>query len=198
MLVWVPAVLVFYGPLNFLWICNVCNFVLLLGLWRESSLLVSSQLAGVLLLDAVWTLDVAGGVLLGEPPLGATGYMFDAAIPLHLRLLSLYHSAVPLVILWATLRLGYHPKGLWLQSAITSLVLPVTLLLSPEDWNINWVHGPFEKQHVVPPLAYVAACIVVYPLLIYGPVHVLARRWLPAAQATRSGTGTSRVKGRRR
>ena len=178
MALWVPAVLAFYGPLNFLWICNVCNFVLLAGLWRESSLLVSSQLAGVLLLDTIWTFDVAGGLLFGAQPLGATAYMFDAAIPLHLRLLSLYHAAVPVVLLFAARRLGYHPGALGLQSAITAVVLAVTLPLSPEDWNINWVHGPLVKQHLVPPLAYLAACVVAYPLLVYAPVHVLARRWL--------------------
>ena len=54
--------------------------------------------------------------------------MFDAAEPLWLRLLSLFHVVVPVLLPWAIRRLGYDPRGWKLQTAIAWVVLPVTYL----------------------------------------------------------------------
>jgi hypothetical protein len=49
MVVWVPAYAVHYGAANFLWISDVALFLTFVAVWRESRLLGSSQLVGVLL-----------------------------------------------------------------------------------------------------------------------------------------------------
>lgn len=177
MAVWVPVVLASYGPLNFLWICNLCNFVLLVALWVENRLWISSQAVGVLLLDGAWTVDLLVALATGTHPLGATRYMFNAELPLAARLLSLYHVAVPLVILWAVRRLGYDRRALGLQSALTAPLLVLSFVLSPVDWNINWVFGPGSQQTWMPGWLYLLAIVVLYPLLIYWPAHAGLSAW---------------------
>jgi hypothetical protein len=174
MLVWVPTYVWHHGPQNFLWLCDICNLILLIAVWTESRLLFSSQLLAVFIPSVLWTFDVAWRFAFGVHPIGGTQYMFDSAIPLHIRLLSLFHIVVPPLLLWCVWRLGFDRRGLALQSALTAVLLPVTYLLTDPALNINWVHGLFgEQQSVVHPWLYVAFCIVSYPLALYLPTHGL-------------------------
>ena len=80
MVIWVPVYWVFNGPENFLWLCDLANIILLFALCLESSLLMSSQAAGVLLIQLVWVLDFLSAWLLGSHLTGGTEYMFDPAL----------------------------------------------------------------------------------------------------------------------
>lgn len=175
MLVWVPAYSNFYGPQNFLWLCDLCNFILLVALWTESRLLFSSQFVAALLIDAGWSLDAAVRLLAGVHPIGGTEYMFNPAMPLHIRLLSLFHVFIPLLLIYAVIRLGYDWRGLLLQTVLTWVVLPLSFLFTDPERNINWVWGLFDKpQSVVAPWAYLLFCMAAYPLAICLPSHGLA------------------------
>lgn len=173
--VWVWRYAGFYGPAHFLWLCNLANLIVLAGLWRESRLLLSSQLLAVLAIDLIWTLDLAGALLAGAHPFSVTAYMFDPRIPADVRMLSLYHVLVPVVLIHALTRLGYDPRGLALQTAMTWLVLPLSLLTEPER-DINWVWGPFwETQQIMPASAYLLLCMAGYPVILYLPAHGIVR-----------------------
>lgn len=177
-LVWVPVYAVEVGPANFLWLCDVGNFVLLAALWTGSRVLFSSQAVGVVLIQLLWVVDFAGRLLLGFHPLGGTEYMFEPAEPLAVRLLSLFHLWVPIVLLWSVYRLGFDRRAWRLQTAIAWLVLPLSFLHAPE-LNLNWLWRPFGiEQTLLPPALYMAACLVLYPLLLYRPSQWLLERWL--------------------
>ena len=180
---WIPAYVGFYGPMNFLWLCDLCNFILLIALWTESRVLFSSQLVAVLFLDILWTIDVGARLFSGIHPIGGTEYMFNLAIPIHIRLFSLFHVFTPPLLIWGVLRLGYHPRGLLLQTVLTCFVLPLSLLVSSPEWNINWVWGPFGKpQTLVHPWVYLLLCMIFYPAIIYLPTHGLALLFFRRAQ----------------
>jgi hypothetical protein len=175
-----------HGPQNFLWFCDVANFAIAIGLWLESPLLVSSQALSVLLVQILWTADVAGRALLGSHPVGGTEYMFDPAIPFHLRLASCFHIAVPPLLVWGLWRLGYDGRAWLLQSAIAWVVLPLSFWLTTPARNINWVFGPFGRpQTLVEPELYLAALMLAYPLLVYWPTHLVLRRLFSATPASR-------------
>ena len=65
-----------YGPTNFLWFCDAALILTVIGMWRESSLLISLCAVGILLPQCLWLVDF-GGNLLGFHLLGLTSYMFD-------------------------------------------------------------------------------------------------------------------------
>ncbi len=107
MVIWVPVYWTQNGPSNFLSICDFANFVTLVAIWSESALLVSSRLAVVLVIRLVWAVDFLGRLLFGAHPVGGTEYMFDAASPWWLRMLSLFRlSMVPLLV-WLMHRVGH-------------------------------------------------------------------------------------------
>ena len=180
-LLWALSYWHLYGPYNYFWLCNVANFLILIGLWRESRLLLSAQCLAVLLIGIVWTLDVAAAFVTGGAEgthlIGGTEYMFDPEIPLAGRLLSLYHSFLPLVALYGVYRVGYDRRGIALQTLITCVLLLATWLVVDPELNINWVHAPFgaEEQEMLPPLLYLLAVMVATPLLVYLPSHFLIR-----------------------
>lgn len=187
LLVWVPFYWGWYGPENFLWFCDLGNFVIALALWRKSRLLFSWQAVSVLLVQTLWTIDLGGRLLVGKHPIGGSEYMFDPSIPVHIRLLSLFHGVIPFLLVWALRRYGYDRRGLWLQIATCWIVLPVCFIfLSPEK-DINWVWGPFDRpQHVLSPGLYLLACMIGYPLVLYGPTH-LAIRWILGLRVRSTG-----------
>lgn len=175
-LVWAPFYWWWYGPANFLWFCDMANFVIAAALWRGSSLLFSWQAVSVLLVQLLWTLDLAGRLLVGRHLIGGSEYMFESSTPLVIRLLSLFHGVTPFLLLWALRRYGYDRRALGVQVATCWIALPVCFLLFGPERNINWVWGPFDRpQHIVPPGVYLAVCMTGYPILLYLPTHLLLR-----------------------
>ena len=94
-IVWVPLYWRQYGAQNFLYFCDLGNFFIVVGLWLESPLIFSWQATGLLLFQTLFALDLAGALLTGKHWIGGTEFMFDAHLPLALRLLSLFHVITP-------------------------------------------------------------------------------------------------------
>jgi hypothetical protein len=179
--VWVPIYWTHSGPQNFFWLCDVAVFLVGLALWLESPLLMSSQAAGVLFVQILWCGDFFGRLILGRHPIGGTEYMFDPAKPVYLRMFSLFHVAMPPLLLWAVRRLGYDRRGWLLQTAITCVLLPATWLAVDPVKNVNWVWKPFgQQQELLSPPAYLIALLFLYPLLLYWPTHLALSRWMKA------------------
>ncbi len=161
-----------HGPANFLWFSDIALFAVLIALWTGNRLLPSMMAVGVLPLEILWTLDfVTGGNLVG-----LTAYMFDAAMPLYLRGLSLFHLFLPPIIIWMLIRQGYDRRALLWQTLLLWIVVPSTWLLTSRDENINWVHGigP-DADSVLPPPLYLVLYMALLPLC-YLPVHALLKR----------------------
>ncbi len=179
MLAWAPSFGIYYGPSHFLWLCNITNFLVLVALWREDSLIFSSQIVLTLLIDSLWVIDLACALALNVHPFGATTYMFDPALHLAIRLMSLYHLfLVPLIIygLWCV---GYDNRGWKLQTVITAVAYPLTYLFGDPAGNINWLWYPFGiKQTVVSLEVFVVILMAAFPLMLYLPTHGLIRLWL--------------------
>lgn len=183
----VPAYWWQYGAANFLWGSDVALLVTLLGLWLESSLLISMMALAVLLPELAWTLDFALRLLAGPGVIGFRGtrYMFDPLIPLFVRSLSLFHIALPVLLLWAVHRLGYHRRALLGQTLLCWLIFSASYLVTDPQANINWVFGFGDTpQQWLPGPLYLLLLMLLYPLLVCVPTHLLLRRLFPRA-ATR-------------
>ncbi len=184
--VWVPVYAANAGPANFLWLCDVANFAILVALWAESRVLFSAQAVGVVFIQCLWIVDVAARLALGFHPIGGTEYMFDPTEPVAVRALSLFHLWVPILLLWAVRRLGFDPRAWKLQSLICAMILPLSFLADPE-LNLNWLWKPFGvEQTLLPPWAYLVACLALYPLVVFIPSQLLIGAW--ARRASRSTT----------
>lgn len=180
-LIWAPSYVVLLGAQNFFWLCNVASFLLLAALWSEQRTLMSMQWLAVALVGSLWSLDVAVAALTGAHPIGGTEYMFDPEHPPMARAMSLYHVVLPLVAGIGVAKLGYSRRALRWQTLLTWIVLPMTYLFTEAERNINWVHGPFgQPQDTLAPLLYLFLLTLVWPLVVYLPVHLLMigrQRW---------------------
>jgi hypothetical protein len=179
MAVWVPLYWRANGWTNFLWLCDFANFGLLAALWAESAVLASSQLAGVLLIQTLWTVDFLGRLLSGHHLLGGTEYMFDPAQPLWLRGLSLFHIWTVPVLVWLVRRLGHDRRGWRLEAAVAAVLLPAGQWLGTREQNLNWMWAPFGRpQTWLPPAPFAALGVVLVVLVLILPGDWIARRWL--------------------
>jgi hypothetical protein len=174
---WIPIYLGQYGAQNFLFFCDIGNLLVMVGLWSESALLLSSQAVGLLVFQTLYVIDLASALVSGRHLIGGTEYMFDAGLPLYVRLLSLFHVATPPLLVWATWRLGYDRRGWKLQTLICWIVVTINYFWRPES-DVNWARGPFfHEQHVMPGLVYLAGYLVVVPFVVYVPTHLALEWW---------------------
>jgi len=188
LIVWAPLYWQQYGAQNFLYFCDIGNVLIGIGLWLESPLIFSWVACGLLLFQSLFTIDLLATLITGHHPIGGTEYMFDPHLSLLIRLLSLFHVVTPPLLMWAIWRLGYGRRG-WIYQTITAwIIVPINYFWRPEQ-DVNWARGPFfREQHVMPCSIYLLGYLVLVPLCIYLPTHLLLQ-WL----SSRWNAGTSNV-----
>ncbi len=169
----VPVYWQHYGPANFLWASDIALFIVLAALWSERPLLNSMMVIGVLPFEIAWII----AFLTGPHLLGMASYMFEAERPLYLRGLSLFHMILPLIMIFLLRRLGYDRRALVAQTLLTWIVLPVTYLVTDPADNVNLVFGfGGEPQTVIHPLLYLALEMILLPVVICWPAHLVLQR----------------------
>lgn len=179
LVVWIPAYWHTWGPSNFLQLCDIAVILTSIGIWTNSRLLISSQAVSSLLVDSVWSLDAAWRLLVGRHLIGGTEYLFDAHYPLWVRLLSLFHLAMPLLLVWALDRLRYDPRGLLLQCGIALVAFTAARFANPEK-NMNFAFSdPFFHRQWGPAPIHIVACTLFMLAVAYLPTHLLLKRLFP-------------------
>jgi hypothetical protein len=166
-----------YGLVNFLWFSDIALLVLVPALWLESPLLISMMALAVVLPELAWNVDYFFRLATGVSLIGLTSYMFDATIPPFIRGLSLFHVALPVLLIWMLSRLGYDGRALLWQTLVAAAVLPLSYFLSNPRENVNWVYGLGEKpQTTVPAPLFVLFLMLLFPVGVYLPTHLLLNR----------------------
>ena len=148
--VWVPSYAIYWGWANFLHLCDVAVFLTCLGLAYNNALLLSSQAVSSLVGDLLWCLDAGWRWFIGRHLLGGTQYMWDLRFPLWVRLLSLFHIILPLLLLAVLRRTGYDHRALRLQSGIAAALLVVSRFLGPSR-NLNYAFADPIFHHAFGP-----------------------------------------------
>ena len=166
-----------YGLVNFLWFSDIALLVLVPALWLESPLLISMMALAVVLPELAWNVDYFFRLATGVSLIGLTSYMFDATIPPFIRGLSLFHVALPVILIWMLSLLGYDDRALLWQTLVAAAVLPLSYFLSNPRENVNWVYGLGEKpQTKVPAPLFVLFLMLLFPVGVYLPTHLLLDR----------------------
>lgn len=186
MAVLIPVYWYHYGPSNFLYFCDVALFVTLVGIWRESPLLISMPAVGILAPQLLWVADFLGN-LVGIQLTGMTDYMFDTAKPLFLRGLSLFHGWLPFLLVFLVWKVGYDRRALpaWTGLAIVLIIVCFFFMPGPMPdagnaaVNINYVFGmsETEPQTWMPAWAWLSLLIVGLPTVMFAPVHLVLAKW---------------------
>lgn len=173
-----------YGWRNLLWFSDVALLGLVPALWLEDAGIASILAVAVLGPELLWNLDFLVRLLTRRRAIGLTEYMFEKERPLVLRLLSLFHVPLPLVLLWTLQAWGYAaPVALPGAAVLAALVLPASRRFGSPAENINWSYGPARVQTRVSPVAYVTLLFAGFVLVIFVPTDMLLRRLFAAAAA---------------
>lgn len=183
----VPVYLKKYGPTNFLYFCDVALLITLAAIWLENPLLASTAAVGIVLPQTLWIIDFLL-VALGLPGLGMTDYMFDQHKDFFLRFLSFFHFWLPIILVYLVYELGYDQRALlywtilaWGLMLVCYFFMPAPPALASKPnlpVNINYVFGLHEDrvQDAMPPLLYLALMMVVLPVCMFWPTHLVLER----------------------
>lgn len=174
--VWIPAYWHAWGLSNFLHLCDLAVFLTCIGLWTSNSLLLASQAVSSIVVDLLWTTDAASTAFSRRPLIGGTEYLLDPHVAAWVRALSLFHVVLPLLLLWAVWRVGYH-RGAWaLQTAIVTATM-IASRFTDRAKNINYVFSdPFWHRQLGPAPVHVLLCILAMAIVVYLPTHLILSR----------------------
>lgn len=163
-----------WGPGNFLWFSDIALIGTVPALWLESGLLASMMTIAILLPEILWNVSFFVQLASRRRISGLTDYMFDRSRPLYLRVVSLFHVFLPVLLVWMISRLGYERRALIAQTILAWVVLPLSYWLTKPEENVNWVRG-FNNglQKLVRPRVYLGLLMVGFPVVIYLPTHFL-------------------------
>jgi hypothetical protein len=188
MTVLIPVYWANYGPTNFLYFCDMALLITLAGIWLESPLLVSMCAVGIIGSQTLWVIDFLSNIV-GLPLTGLSDYMFAADHSLFLRSLSLFHGWLPFLLVYLVWRLGYDGRGLPAWTVLAWVLILVCFFFMPpprpnpglEPVNIDYVWGfsDTEPQHWMSSGLWVVGLMVLMPLLLFVPTHLLLRRFMP-------------------
>lgn len=171
-----------YGPANFLWFSDIALLVLVPALWLENALLFSMMAVSVVFFEALWNIYFFFRLVTGKSFIGLSAYMFDDKISLFIRALSGFHIVLPLLLLWMLHRLGYDPRAFLWQTIVALAVPPFSYLVNNARENVNWVYGFGQNpQRVLPAPLFVILLMLLFPLAVYLPSHILFARIFQAA-----------------
>jgi hypothetical protein len=189
MLIWFPTYWHTWGASNFVQLCDIAVILTCVGIWTNSGLLISSQAVSALLVDLAWALDAGWRLFTRHHLLGGTEYLFDPSTPLWIRLLSLYHLALPPLLLWLVYRLGYDRRGWALQSAIALPVFIASRFTIPaKNMNFAFADPFFRRQWGRAPVHIVVIWLFMV-FVVYLPTHfflmrLFAKQKLPETDAS--------------
>ena len=139
----IPVYWIHHGPTNLLWGSDIAIITMLFAVLLHGRLLASVMAVSVLVGEFAWNIDFLGRLLFGidAVPGPGTAYMWDASQPLWLRLVSLFHVALPVLLLWSLYRFGYDRRALLWGTLFAWVILPVSWFVGGPEKNINWTYG---------------------------------------------------------
>lgn len=180
--IWIPTYALYWGWANFLHLCDVAVFLTCVGFVRGNVLLLSSQAVGSLVGNLLWCLEVGWRSLAGKHLVGGTEYLWDPRFPLLVRLLSLFHLILPILLLAALRRSGYDRRALFLQSGIAAILLLVSRFFGPVQ-NLNFVFAdPIFHRALGSAPVHLAVTFLALVGIIYWPTHLLLASVFPPNQ----------------
>jgi len=171
--VWIPAYWRVWGWQNFLHLCDIAVILSCAGIIFGSRLLISSQALATLVAGMVWFLDAGWRVAFHHNLIGGTEYLWDASRPLWVRLLSLFHIALPILLVALCARIGYDRRALALQSAITVGLMAISRWMGPAQ-NLNYAFSdPVLHRALGPAPIHFAIILAATIIVFYLPAHIV-------------------------
>jgi hypothetical protein len=193
LVIWIPIYWRTWGPTNFLQLCDIAVILTCVGIWTGSSLLISSQAISSLAIDFFWVLDAGARLISGRHFIGGTEYLFDPHYLLWVRLLSLFHVAMPFLLIWALRRVRYDSRGLWLQCVIAYFAFYAAHFTNPAK-NMNFAFAdPFFHRAWGPAPLHALINTIFMLVAVYLPTHWILKRFLVSTNSAQQRNSNARV-----
>ncbi len=164
-----------YGPVNFLWFSDIAFFAMVPALWLNNRYLASMMAVGVLPLEIMWVV----GLVSGGSFLGIAEYMYDASLPLWLRLLSLFHFPMIIAVIYMMVKVGYDKRALIPQIVLSVIVVLLTQRFDNTGEHINMATRPDAVADYISEARYeqLMPFVLVFGVII--PMHFLLKKIAP-------------------
>ena len=116
-----PVYITHYPLINFVNLCQVHLFLVLVGFLTDKYIFISMSALGIIILQLFWCLDFICETM-GINFIGGTKYMYNSDIPLYVRILSLYHGWFPFFLLYLIKKVGYDKRAVYPQFVLSNSI----------------------------------------------------------------------------
>lgn len=165
-------------PFHLLWMCDLTLLITGIGIVIKSPALLSSQIVGTLPIQIAWNIDFWLRLISGTKIFGFTDYMFSPAHPAEVKVLSLFHIFLPVILVFSLIRFGYNANGWKLQALITAAAYLVSYVTTNPSADANWVLGPFwREQKILPGWLWLIIWLLL-TVLMYWMFNLILKRIL--------------------
>lgn len=168
-----------YGPVNFLWFSDIAFFAMVPALWLNNRYIASMMAVGVLPLEIMWVV----GLISGGAFLGIAEYMYDASLPLWLRLLSLFHFPMIISVIYMMCKFGYDKRALIPQIVLSVIVVFLTQHFDNTGEHINMATRPDAVADYISAARYEQLMPFVLVFGVIMPMHFLLKKIAPVKNA---------------
>jgi hypothetical protein len=177
LLVWTPVYWRAWGWQNFFHFCDIAVILGCLGIIAGNRLLISSQCVAAIVPQAIWCFEICWRLATGKVFFGGAEYMWDASVPVFVRMLSLFHVALPIVLVYAVARVRYDRRGFPLQIAIAAGTVVISRAFGPA-LNLNYAFvEPLFHRTWGSAVVHLAAVLAFISTIFYLPVHLLLAKF---------------------
>jgi hypothetical protein len=174
-----------YTLVDLLWFCDVAMVLVIIGLWRESSLLLSLATLASIGPQFAWQLDYFYQLISNKPLFGFTDYMFADSYPTVNYIVSLFHVWMPAILIYGLYFVGYDRRAFKIQSICSLIIILLSYSLTADMFgpagNLNQVYGPsaIAPQTWMRPWLWLFVIWLYTIAVIYVPTHLITARVFP-------------------
>jgi hypothetical protein len=177
-----------YTLVDLLWFCDVAMILVIIGLWRENSLVLSLATLASIGPQFAWQIDYFYQLISDKPLFGFTDYMFTASNPTVNYIISLFHVWMPPILIYSLYLVRYNQRALKTQSGLSLLIILLSYSLTSDMFgpagNLNQVYGPSATapQTWMHPWLWLFVIWLYTIVVIYVPTHFITARVFPVRE----------------
>lgn len=112
--------------------------------------------------------------------------MWDSRYPVFVRMLSLFHVFLPIVLLYSLGRLGYDRRAWKFQSLLLAVLMIASRLFGPKLNLNNAFFDPVFRRAWGPAPVHLAVMFAAIVAIFYWPTHLVLVRLFPSTEGEES------------
>jgi hypothetical protein len=164
-----------YSIESYLWLCKINLFLTIFGILFKNKLLISMAFVGGLARFSIWNLSFIINLFTNYNLFNVTAYIFSLGTSLTIKIISLYHIFLPIILIFFLKKIGYDSRAFIFSTILYWFVIIITYFFTIKSNNINFVFCASTYNWSISDQQWVIFLLIFEPILFILPVHFFCK-----------------------